>query len=119
MRIAARRKHANRRSKIRNRCISPGEKLEPRIMFSGSPPSISSSGARCRRISQATCRTTGETITFTVYNQQATPISGVLLTDTLLPGVTFLDASLRRTKMGRSLPGVLAQLMGLVGRASR
>ncbi|HVX12981.1 MAG TPA: DUF4214 domain-containing protein [Pirellulales bacterium] len=34
-----------------------------------------------------------ETITLTVYNQAADPISGVLLTDTLMSGVTFAGAS--------------------------
>ena len=33
------------------------------------------------------------TITYTVYNEQADPETGVLLTTTLEPGVTFLDSS--------------------------
>ena len=34
-----------------------------------------------------------ETITYTVYNEQADPETGVLLTTTLEPGVTFVSAS--------------------------
>ncbi len=39
-----------------------------------------------------------ETITYTVYNEQADPETGVLLTTTLEPGVTFVS---RRTSTAR------------------
>src|SRR4051794_13988002 len=44
-----------------------------------------------------------ETITYTVYNEQADPVSGVLLTITLQPGVTFQDASALPDRNGQEL----------------
>ena len=45
-----------------------------------------------------------ETITYTVYNEQADPESGVLLTTVLEPGVTITSAANARSE--RSEPGV-------------
>src|SRR3954447_894901 len=44
-----------------------------------------------------------ETITYTVYNEQADPETGVLLTDTLAPGVTLLSASAPPDQSGQHL----------------
>jgi hypothetical protein len=44
-----------------------------------------------------------ETITLTVYNQAADPISGVLLTDTLASGVTLAGASQQPDQNGQQL----------------
>jgi uncharacterized membrane protein len=44
-----------------------------------------------------------ETITLTAYNQTADPIDGVLLTDTLKPGVTFASASQLPDQNGQQL----------------
>jgi len=44
-----------------------------------------------------------ETLTFTVYNQAADPITGVLLTDTLENGVTFASASQLPDQNGQEL----------------
>src|SRR5215469_11340393 len=44
-----------------------------------------------------------ETLTFTVYNQAADPITGVLLTDTLASGVTFASASQLPDQNGQQL----------------
>jgi uncharacterized repeat protein (TIGR01451 family) len=51
------------------------------------------------------------TVTFTVYNEDADPLTGVLLTDTLQPGVTFLSASAQPDQSGASL----AWSLGTVG----
>ncbi|HEV3259221.1 MAG TPA: hypothetical protein VG013_20305, partial [Gemmataceae bacterium] len=53
-----------------------------------------------------------EAITYTVYNEQANPISGVLLTDTLLPGVTFQSASQLPDQSGRNLAWSLVAING-------
>ena len=51
-------------------------------------------------------------ITFTVYNDQADPISGVLLTDTLQSGVTFKDATRLPDRNGQELAWSLGTIQG-------
>src|SRR5438270_19805 len=58
-----------------------------------------------------------ETITYTVYNEQANPVTGVLLTDTLQPGVTFQGASQLPDQSGQDLAWSLGTIAGF-GRAS-
>jgi uncharacterized membrane protein len=53
-----------------------------------------------------------ETITFTVYNEQANPLSGVLLTDTLQTGVTFASASAQPDRSGQNLAWSLGTING-------
>ena len=53
-----------------------------------------------------------ETLTLTVYNQQADPITGVLLTDTLASGVTFSNASIVPNQSGQSLSWNLGTIEG-------
>ncbi len=53
-----------------------------------------------------------ETITFTVYNQQADSITGVLLTDTLEPGVTLVSASQQPDQSGQNLAFSLGTIEG-------
>jgi uncharacterized membrane protein len=53
-----------------------------------------------------------ETITFTVYNQQASSITGVLLTDTLAPGVTLVSASVLPDQNGQQLAWSLGTIQG-------
>ncbi len=53
-----------------------------------------------------------ETITFTVYNQQADSITGVLLTDTLEPGVTLVSASQQPDQSGQNLAWSLGTIEG-------
>ena len=52
------------------------------------------------------------TLTFTVYNNQADPITGVLLTDALASGVTFLDASIAPDQSGQNLAWNLGTIKG-------
>ena len=53
-----------------------------------------------------------ETITFTVYNQQADTLTGVLLTDTLAPGVTLVSASQQPDQSGQNLAWSLGTIEG-------
>jgi uncharacterized membrane protein len=53
-----------------------------------------------------------ETITYTVYNEQANPEAGVLLTDTLQPGVTFASASQLPDQSGQKLAWSLGTIQG-------
>ena len=53
-----------------------------------------------------------ETITYTVYNEQANPETGVLLTTGLQPGVTFAGASAQPDRNGQSLAWSLGTING-------
>src|ERR1700730_9080773 len=53
-----------------------------------------------------------ETITYTVYNEQADPETGVLLTDTLEPGVTIATASQQPDQSGQNLAWSLGTIQG-------
>ena len=52
------------------------------------------------------------TITFTVYNEQADPESGVLITDTLAPGVNLANASQLPDQSGENLAWSLGTIPG-------
>ena len=58
-----------------------------------------------------------ETITYTVYNPSSDPATGVLLTTTLEPGVTFASASQQTDQSGQNLAWSVGTIAGL-GRAS-
>ena len=53
-----------------------------------------------------------ETITYTVYNQQSNPLTGVLLTDTLASGITITNPSLQPTQSGQNLAWSLGTIQG-------
>src|SRR5262249_28109339 len=52
------------------------------------------------------------TITLTVYNEQADPETGVLVTDTLAPGVTLASASQPPDQSGQNLAWSLGTIQG-------
>src|SRR5687767_2945882 len=52
------------------------------------------------------------TLTYSVYNQQAEPINGVLLTTTLQSGVGFVDASMLPDRNGQELAWSMGKLNG-------
>ena len=52
------------------------------------------------------------TVTFTVYNEQADPETGVLVTDTLAPGVTLASASQPPNQSGQNLAWSLDTIPG-------
>ena len=57
------------------------------------------------------------TITFSVYNQQLDPVTGVLVTDTLAAGISMASASQQPDQSGRDLAWNLGTIQGY-GRAS-
>ena len=65
----------------------------------------SSLGGRCRHTSSAASRTTRRRSPTRVYNEQADPETGVLLTTTLEPGVTFAER-LAAARPERAEPGL-------------
>src|SRR5207237_6076095 len=69
------------------------EPLEDRILLDGGLPPALVVGRTLSSYTTGGIQNNQETITYTVYNEQADPVSGVLLTDTLQPGVTFQSAS--------------------------
>ncbi len=68
------------------------EALEARLMFSVAPPLVV--GRTQSSYFAGDVPNRQETLTFTVYNNQADPITSVSLRDVLQPGVTFLNASI-------------------------
>src|SRR5262249_24036398 len=52
------------------------------------------------------------TVTFTVYNEQTDPLTGVQLTDTIQPGVPFLSAAARPDQSGPNLAWSLGTIGG-------
>ncbi len=52
------------------------------------------------------------TITLTVYNEQADPETGVLVTDTLAPGVTLASASAQPDQSGQNLAWGVGTIQG-------
>jgi uncharacterized membrane protein len=92
------------------------EQLEPRVMLDGSlgasiPPALVV-GRTLSSYTTGGIQNNQETITLTVYNEQADPVTGVLLTDTLQPGVTFQSASPLPDQSGQNLAWSLGTIQG-------
>jgi uncharacterized repeat protein (TIGR01451 family) len=88
------------------------ELLEERILLdSGLPPALVV-GRMLSSYTTAGVQNNRETLTFTVYNEQADPVSGVLLTDTLQPGVTFQSASQLPDQSSQNLAWSLGTIQG-------
>ena len=66
------------------------ESLETRCLLSSTPPSLVV-GRALSSYFVGGVQNNQETITYTVYNQQSDPETGVLLTTTLEPGVTLQE----------------------------
>lgn len=88
------------------------EILEDRVMLDSGLPAALAVGRTLSAYTTAAIQNQQETITYTVYNQQADPITGVLLTDTLRPGVTFQSASARPDQAGQMLAWSLGTING-------
>lgn len=98
--------------------IRPGvEALEERVLLDGGLPAALTVGRTLSAYSVADLVNNRQTITYTIYNEQAEPISGVLLTETLQPGVTFESASQLPDRDGQDLAWSLGTIPGF-GRAS-
>ena len=87
------------------------ERLEDRTMLDSSPPSIVV-GRTLSSYFVGGVQNNQETITYTVYNEQADPETGMLLTTTLEPGVTFSSASQQPDQSGRNLAWSLGTIQG-------
>jgi large repetitive protein len=87
------------------------EALEPRLMLAGAPPDIVV-GRTLSSYFVGGVQDSQETLSFTIYNEQADPITGVLLTDTLKPGVTLVNASIVPDQSGQNLAWSLGTLDG-------
>src|SRR4051794_29587984 len=77
----------------RRKGVHPGiEVLEQRLMLDSSPAGIVV-GRTLSSYFLGGVANSQESITYTVYNEQAEPVTGVLLTTTLGPDVTLRTAS--------------------------
>ena len=81
-------------------------------MLDAGLPAAIAIGRTLSAYTTATIQNQQETITYTVYNEQATPITGVLLTDTLQPGVSFQNASALPDQNGQKLAWSLGTIDG-------
>src|SRR5690348_6205303 len=84
--------HAPRRGRVR-RLRPDFEALERRRMLDGDLPAAIVVGRTLSSPTVGGIVGNQETITYTVYNEQADPETGVLLTTTLAAGVSFAGAS--------------------------
>ena len=80
-------------------------------MLDGTPPSIVV-GRTLSSYFVGGIQNNQETITYTVYNEQADPETGVQLTTTLEPGVTFSSASQQPVQTGQHLAWNLGTIVG-------
>jgi uncharacterized membrane protein len=88
------------------------EPLEDRILLDAGLPASIVVGRTLSAYFTGDVRDHQETITYTVYNEQANPVSGVLLTDTLEPGVTVQSASQLPDQSGSDLAWSLGTIAG-------
>jgi uncharacterized repeat protein (TIGR01451 family) len=86
--------------------------LEDRILLDSGLPAAIVVGRTLSSYTTAGVQNNQETITYTVYNEQADPETGVLLTDTLEPGVTFQSASQLPDQSGQQLAWSLRTIQG-------
>ena len=88
------------------------EQLEDRIMLNASLPPSLVVGRTLSSYFIGGIQNKQETITYTVYNEQADPLTGVLLTDTLKSGVTFQSALQLPDQSGQKLAWSLGTIQG-------
>ena len=80
--------------------VGPSHPLPPAIVVGRTLSSYTAGGIQNNQ----------ETITYTVYNEQANPETGVLLTDTLSPGETITSASQQPDQSGQNLAWSLGMI---------
>src|SRR3954453_16474999 len=88
------------------------EQLEDRVLLDAGLPAALVVGLTLSSYFVSAIQNNQETITYTVYNEQANPVIGVLLTDTLQPGVTFQSASALPDRDGQKLAWSLGTIQG-------
>jgi uncharacterized membrane protein len=97
----------------RRRRPRPGvEALEERLLLDTGLPAAIVVGRTLSAYTVPDVQNNQLTITYTVYNEQADPVSGVLLTDTLANGVTFQSASQLPDRSGQQLAWSLGTIQG-------
>jgi uncharacterized membrane protein len=97
----------------RARAIRPVlERLEDRILLDASLPPDIVVGRTLSSYTAGGIQNNQETITYTVYNEQANPVTGVLLTDTLAPGEKVVSASQPPDQSGQNLAWSLGTIQG-------
>ncbi|MDZ4848107.1 MAG: transglutaminase family protein [Pirellulaceae bacterium] len=117
-RIRERTRRRNLQRKYLRRYLQPGlEGLEPRQMLASDLPDVITVGRVLSTWTTADIQNHELKITYSVYNQQASEVSGVLLTTTLEPGVTFKTATQLPDQNGQELAWSLGTLPAF-GRAS-
>ncbi len=92
-------------------CCWP-QALEPRLMLNADlpfPPDLVV-GRTLSAYTTESVQNNRVDITYTVYNRQAEPVTGVLVATTLAPGVTFVDASIAPNQNGPELAWSLGTL---------
>jgi uncharacterized membrane protein len=99
----------SRRELYRPLCL---ERLEDRIMLDAGLPPALVVGRTLSAYTTAAIQNNRETITYTVYNEQAAALTGVLLTDTLAPGETFVNPSQLPDQSGQKLAWSLPTIQG-------
>jgi uncharacterized repeat protein (TIGR01451 family) len=111
-RNAARRKYNSIAGRKRWPWRKPAlELLEDRVMLNADPlPPALVVGRTLSAYTTQQVQNNQLSITYTVYNEQAHPLTGVLLTDTLAPGVTFQSASQTPDRNGQQLAWSLASI---------
>jgi len=88
------------------------EQLEERILLDAGLPPALVVGRTLSSYFVGGIQNNQETITYTVYNEQADTLTGVLLTDTLEPGVTVASASQLPDQSGQKLAWSLGSIQG-------
>src|SRR5262249_13964024 len=88
------------------------EPLEERVLLDGGLAPALIVGRTLSAYTMPDVQNNQLTITYTVYNEQADPETGVLLTDTLQPGVTFVSASQLPDQSGQQLAWSLGTIQG-------
>ena len=88
------------------------EPLEERMLLDAGLPAALVVGRTLSAYFTSDVQKNQETITYTVYNEQADDLTGVLLTDTLQPGVTFANASPVPDQSGQTLAWSLGTIQG-------
>lgn len=114
---AGRVRRQSSRSRLKNRtawlrrplALQP---LEERILLDASLPPDLVVGRTLSTYTSAGVLNNRLDITYTVYNEQADPISGVLLTDTLETGVSLLGASQPADQNGQNVAWSLGTIKG-------
>lgn len=88
------------------------EELEHRVMLDASLPPAIVLGRTLSSYTIGGIQDNQETITLTVYNEQSSPVTGVLVTDALELGVTLLNASQLPDQSGQNLAWSLGTING-------